>query len=51
MEPENITVTFVHGPGHHSSLVIGTVVDFPNERFVAQCKEQRKERDEERQTH
>lgn len=30
---ENITVTFVHGPGHRSLLVIGTVMDFLNEAF------------------
>lgn len=44
MEPENITVTFVHGPGHHSSLVIGTAVDFPNEAFC--CPVQRAEEGE-----
>lgn len=30
---ENITVAFVDGPGHHSSLVTGTVEDFLDEAF------------------
>lgn len=31
MELENITVAFVHGSGHHSSLVIDTDMDILNE--------------------